>query len=431
MINKTGLDLQEDNTDSTGDRLETEVAIVGAGPAGCILAYLLARSGVETILIERRTNLSREFRGYGFQPPVLRLFDDLGLLDDVLALPHRKLQSGNIVAYDKPFTMFDWREDSSSFDYALQMDQGPLIELLIEEARGRNCFTYVNGTTVTDLIREDGSVVGVEATERSNGTQLSIRSRLVVGADGRFSTVRDCTGIADGRSGSELELLWFKLSSSPTDLTTHLRIADEGVLVYAPLNETEGQYGLFIERGSYPAVRETGFDSFRNRVSAIEPSLRDAVWYDLDDFTDCVLLDIEPGITPEWRRDGLLLIGDAAHIASPFGEGNVLAMHDAVRAHPEIVAAIQQGDNIVPKAALVAFERARRETVRESLEGSAHLQGLMSFVTGKSRLPQPIQRSVVRNLFRGMWLLRTLADRVPHGITDEQYVPVRSSLFTK
>ncbi len=327
--------------------------------------------------------------------------------------------------------MFNWHEDSDSFDFALQMDQGPLLDLLLKEAKQRDCFTYLNGTTVNDLLRQDGSINGIEATERPSGDRLHVQSRLVVGADGRYSTVRDRADIDDGRSNSELELLWFKLSSSPTDLETHLRIANEGVLVYAPLNENEGQYGLFIEGGTYPEVRDRGIDHLRERVSTIEPDLEEAVWNDLDSFDDCALLDIEPGIAPVWRQDGLLPVGDAAHIASPFGEGNVLAMHDAAKAHPDIVEALRQNDGVLPKERFATFEQTRREAVQKSMDSSAHMQRLMSFVTGEPTLPQLVQRTVVRNLFRTMGFVSTVTDHVPHSINGDQYVPIRTSLFAE
>lgn len=418
-------------TEANGTRIDTDVAIVGAGPAGCVLAHLLARSGIETILLERRHDLSRDFRGYGFQPPVLRLFEELGVLDDVLDLPHRKLRRGDIIAYDARFTMFDWRSDADSFDYAIQMNQGPLLTLLLEWVEQSDCATYLDGTTVTSLSRRDGAVDGVEATRRPNGEKVDVRSRLVVGADGRFSTVREAAGIDDGRQGSDLELLWFKLGSSPADIETHLRIADAGVLVYAPLNDTEGQYGLFIESGSYPELRDRGIDHLRERVGNIEPDLKRAVRDDLDSFDDCALLDIESGLAPEWRRDGLLLVGDAAHVASPFGEGNVLAMHDAVRAHPEIAEALRQSEEIVSAESLADYELARRKSVQASMESSAHLQQLMSFVTGDSALPRPIRRTIIRNLFRVMRVATSVGERVPHGVDDSQYVPVRSGLLSE
>jgi 2-polyprenyl-6-methoxyphenol hydroxylase-like FAD-dependent oxidoreductase len=382
---------------------ETTVVIVGAGPGGCLLSYLLARSGIETTLIERHAALDREFRGYLFQPLALDVFEQLGLLESVLELPHERVSRPEVVVYGRPYPTIDFEALGGRHDYALLMEQPPLLELLIERAAEFSTFEYHDRLPARDLLTEGGRVVGVLATDRRTGDAVRLRSRVVVGADGRYSTIRDSAGIDPGRLASKLDLLWFKLPAAAVGEAAQARYDDAGLLLYFGLGGGVAQAGWFIPRGSYADLRERGIEAFRERIASVDPGLDGVLPDALESFEDCSLLRIEPGLSERWVDGGLLLLGDAAHIASPVGgQGNVLAIADAVAAHETIARALSldPGDGPLPACALAHYETRRRPPVERVIEAQRRVErALTALVLHGDRLPRSIRWPALRALF--------------------------------
>ena len=355
--------MDADRTDA--DRTETaDVVIVGCGPGGAVLSYLLARSGVEVALVEREPTFEREFRGFGYTPGAVELFADMGLLDRVLELDHERIGGGGFVLYGREVDLLDLDVLDTDYPYGLMMEQDALLELLVSEASAYDGFSFHPSTTVTDLLAEAGRIVGVRARDREHGERVEFRGSLVVGADGRYSAVRSAADIDPGLFRSALDLVWFKLPSDAVSATAQGRIERSGLLVYFGIGGGELQVGWFIRKGTYSALRRAGIGAFRDRIAAVDPRLRPSLDEHLTDFDRCALLDISPGIADEWVRDGLLLIGDAAHVASPIGaQGNALAIADAAAAHATITAALDHGPDVIPAAMLSSFESRRRPAV--------------------------------------------------------------------
>ncbi|MFC7135847.1 FAD-dependent monooxygenase [Halobaculum litoreum] len=177
---------------------------------------------------------------------------------------------------------------------------------------------------MTGLRRDDdGAVRGVTARDRAADESLAVDARVVVGADGRYSAVRSAAGIDAGLFDSPVDLVWFTLPAGTVDAATQGQIGPGGILVHFGLGAGRLQVGFLLRDGEWPAVREAGFDAFRERVAAVDPAVARAMGAHLDGFADTTLLDVAPGVAPEWTRDGLVLLGDAAHTASPVGaQGN-------------------------------------------------------------------------------------------------------------
>ncbi|WP_049970732.1 FAD-dependent monooxygenase [Haladaptatus cibarius] len=375
-----------------------DVVVVGAGPGGCVLSYLLARSGVETVLLERHSDLDREFRGYLFQPLVLRLFDQIDILDDVRSLDHDEVRRPALTVFGHSHEVVDFSRLSSPYEYGILMEQPPLLRLLIDRANEFENFEFRPATTVSDLLREDDTVVGVRGTDRERDEEIELRSRLVVGADGRYSTVRETAGIDAGPLDSKVELLWFKLPADAVQSAAQGRIESEGIVLYFGLGEEEAQAGWFIEKGTYPEIRERGIDHLRRNVGAVEPTLA----RHLTSFDQCSLLHIEPGISEKWVDDGLLLLGDAAHVASPVGgQGNGLAIQDAVVAHSTIVNALDgSGSGTIPRARLGRFESVRRPAVEEVVRLQRRGERALSwYVLHRDSIPGWVAAPLARTLF--------------------------------
>lgn len=411
--------------------IECDVVIVGAGPAGCVLSYLLARSGVDTVLLERHSDLHREFRGFFWQPLVGRLFDEMGILDDVLALPHEKILNPHVVIYGREYEMFDFREMPGPHNYGLLMEQPPLLQLFLEQASQYPTFEYRDQTPTKDLITHDGEVVGVRATDRESGTDLTIESRLVVGADGRYSTIRNSADIDPGMFTSRLELLWFKLPKEVINEAAQVRFGAGGQLFYFGLGENEAQLGWGIKKGSYPTLRKRGISHFHEQLVKTDPNLADVLPEHLPDFEDCSLLHIEPGLSEEWVRDGLLLVGDAAHVASPVGaQGNSLAIQDAVVAHPIIMTTLSQTDGPLPAQALQQVEDVRKPAVERVIQFQRRAErGFTALVLFGDRVPDSLKRLFLQTLF-------TIVSRTPltHRVRDrmaggQRNVQVATSYF--
>ena len=413
---------------------QADVVIVGCGPGGAVLAYLLARSGVDVTLVERAATFEREYRGFGWNPGVIRLFDAMDLLDHVLDLAHETVTEGSFVLYGEVVPVLDFDVLETDYPYALMMEQPALLACLVDHASTYDGFSFLPGTTVTGL-EQDGSgrVQGVLARDREANQTVQIEARVVVGADGRYSTVRSHAGIALRLFESPIDLVWFKLPQGAVNASTRGRIDRDGVLVYFGLGGGEIQIGYLIREGDWPAIKDAGFDAFRDRVAAIDAETAAALDVHLDGFRDTTLLDVAPGLADTWTRDGLLLLGDAAHVASPIGaQGNPLAVEDAVVAHDLLVGALSESEGVLSHQVLREFEVRRRPSV----EGVISLQrraadNLAFWLEYGKYVPPWMVRGLAAVFGRVIPRSRSIQKRVELFALGDQTVSVAHSHFTE
>ena len=313
------------------DSCDVACCIVGSGPAGAMLSLLLARRGLKVVLLEMHKDFDREFRGDTVHPSTLEILDQLGLAERALSLGHGKVVSPFFQAANGPFAPVDLRRLKTKFPFILMVPQTKLLDLLTQEAMKYPNFRLVMGANATELITENGATRGVRY--QSDDGQHEVRALLTVGADGRFSRIRNLAGIVPTKSAPPMDVLWFKLPHLPSDPNAPGGAFGAIGMGHMVIGLERGDYwqcGYVILKGSYQEVRAEGIDGLRRHIVEILPALAEHV-ESLTDWHQVALLSVESSLCPLWCKPGLLLIGDAAHVMSPVGGVGInYAIQDAV-----------------------------------------------------------------------------------------------------
>jgi 2-polyprenyl-6-methoxyphenol hydroxylase-like FAD-dependent oxidoreductase len=310
--------------------LRTTCSIAGGGPAGMMLGFLLARAGVETVVLEKHADFLRDFRGDTIHPSTLELMYELGLLDEFLQQPHQRIDHLSGVIGSTRIRIADFSHLPTHCRFIALMPQWDFLNFLAARGRRYPAFRLLMNTEAHDLIREGERVSGIRASGPDGA--FDIRADLVIAADGRHSTLRARAGLAVEDLGAPLDVLWMRFSKKPSDVDETLGRIAAGVL-FVMLNRGDyWQCAYVIAKGSADAIRQKGIAAFRARVAAVAPDLADRV-DELRDWDDVKLLTVAVDRLRQWWLPGLLCIGDAAHAMSPIGGVGInLAVQDAVAA---------------------------------------------------------------------------------------------------
>jgi 2-polyprenyl-6-methoxyphenol hydroxylase-like FAD-dependent oxidoreductase len=321
--------------------VSTQCCIAGGGPAGMMLGLLLARAGVDVLVLEKHADFLRDFRGDTIHPSTLEVMHELGLLDELLKLPHQKTPRLEGYFGGLALTIADFTHLPVCCPYIVFMPQWDFLDFLAKHASRHPSFALRMQAEVTGLLREDGRVVGI--TAKTPEGPLEVRARLVVGADGRDSVVRAQAGMQVNEYGAPMDVLWFGLSRRPTDPETSMGRFDVG-RIFIWLNRGDyWQCGFVIPKGSAEQIRAQGLPAFRASVARVAPFAADRV-DELQDWNAIKLLTVEVDRLVAWCRPGLLCIGDAAHAMSPVGGVGInLAIQDAVATANLLAAPLREG----------------------------------------------------------------------------------------
>jgi 2-polyprenyl-6-methoxyphenol hydroxylase-like FAD-dependent oxidoreductase len=312
------------------EQLNTRCCIVGGGPAGMMLGYLLARAGVEVLVLEKHGDFLRDFRGDTIHPSTLDLLHELGLLEKFLKRPHDEVRQLTGWIGDSHLRIADFSHLPTHCKFVAFMPQWDFLNFFAEEAKRYPSFRLQMNTEATDLLVEDGLVTGVRA--KSAQGQLAIRAGLTIAADGRHSIIRQRAGLEVINLGAPMDVLWMQISRAESDPPITLGRVDAGRILVLLNRRTYWQCALVIPKGAYDELRASGLRAFQAQLARLAPFLRDRV-EELADWEQIKLLTVMVDRLKRWWRPGLLCIGDSAHAMSPIGGVGInLAIQDAVAA---------------------------------------------------------------------------------------------------
>jgi 2-polyprenyl-6-methoxyphenol hydroxylase-like FAD-dependent oxidoreductase len=293
-----------------------------------MLGFLLARAGVDVLVLEKHADFLRDFRGDTIHPSTLELMYELGILEEFLKRPHQKVRELAGQVGGKMVKIADLTHLSTRCKFLALMPQWDSLSFIVEQARRDPRFQVVMEAEATNLIQENGRIVGV--TAKTPQGAMEIRASLIVGADGRHSIVRERAGLQVMDLGAPMDVFWMRISRRPVDPGQFLGHVEPGKMFVMINRESYWQCAFLIPKGAAEEVRKLGIEQFREHIAALEPFLRDRV-SELRDWNEVSLLTVKVDRLKKWFRPGLLCIGDAAHAMSPVGGVGInLAIQDAV-----------------------------------------------------------------------------------------------------
>jgi len=341
---------------------QTSICIVGGGPAGLLLGLLLARRGVDVLVLEGHETFEREFRGEVLQPSAAHLLDELGLLRYILAQPHSLLTEGLVRLNSKNIGSFDFTTIVPEYPYAIWMPQPIFLRALAQKAAPFSNFQCWMGANVTGLIEDNGKVVGVQG-QRSGQEHFEIRADVVVGADGRYSRLRRLGNFEVEYQNHDLDIIWFVVDRPPDwPNTMYVSFGQEVRGLILPKYPQHLQAGIVLPPDGWRHWRDDGVAAVAERVRRFDPIFKSFA-DNLHDFSPFFPLEGRILLLKDWARDGLVLIGDAAHTMSPAGAIGVnVALATAAVAAQVLYPLLGRG--IVAQEDLQTIQQLREGDVR-------------------------------------------------------------------
>jgi 2-polyprenyl-6-methoxyphenol hydroxylase-like FAD-dependent oxidoreductase len=367
--------------------------IAGCGPAGAMLGLLLARQGVEVTVLEKHGDFLRDFRGDTIHPSTIQIMDELGLSEQLLALPHSEIREAALQTPTGRATFARFERLRIRWPFIAILPQWDFLDLVTTEAAREPSFTLRMNAEGDGLLfddREDGRVTGLRWHDADGAHET--RADLVVAADGRSSVLREAAGLVPVETSAPMDVLWFRLTRKAGDPEgLNARVDDNRVVVMIPRPD-HWQAGFLIPKGHAAEVRARGIEAFRADLATTVPDLADRVG-ELTDWDQVKLLAVQANRLKRWWKRGFLCIGDAAHAMSPIaGVGINLAIQDAVVAGNLLGPALREGRPLEPVLASIPRRRILPTVVIQTLQGVLQRRMIAPALAGKlPGVPAPMK----------------------------------------
>lgn len=376
--------------------INTTVCIAGGGPAGMMLGMLLSNAGIKTLVVEKHRDFLRDFRGDTVHPSTLEIFNDLNLLESFLTTPHEKAQKISAVVGDVEIPVADFSHLPTHAKFIAFMPQWDFLNYVKDIASKSENFQLLMDTEIIDIIQENGCIVGALAKTKEG--DLQIRSNLLIGADGRHSTVREKASLQVEDLGAPIDVLWMRISRNSDDPPQLFGRFNRG-RIFVMLNRHDyWQCAYVIKKGGMATVKSKGLNDFHESIRKVAPFLGERV-KELKDWETIKLLNVQVDRLKDWSRDGLLCIGDAAHAMSPVGGVGInLAIQDAVATANLIVPALLKKQLNLSVLKAVQKRRSFPTRMTQFFQIQAHKRVLSKVLTSESDLRPPLFLRMV-----GLW----------------------------
>ena len=388
------------------ETITTRCALAGGGPAGMMLGFLLARAGVDVLVLEKHADFVRDFRGETIHPSTLEVMYELGLLEEFLKRPHQQADELRGLIGDDLIVLADLKHLPTHCKFIALMPQWDFLDFLADHAKRYAGFALRMRADVDELLLDGNKVVGLRA--KTPDGDLEVRADLVVGADGRHSTVRERAGLEVKDIGAPMDVLWMRLSKRPGDGGQLMGRILPGRLFVMIDRGDYWQCAYVIPKGGFDEVRRKGLDAFRRSLVEINPALGDRV-QELASWDDIKLLTVVIDRLKRWFRDGLLCIGDAAHAMSPVGGiGINVAIQDAVAAGNILGPALRKGP--VPESLLAEVQKRREWPTRMTQSLQVVVQNLV--IRNVLQMQKKPRAPFIVKLFNWFPALRRIPGRI-------------------
>ncbi len=393
--------------------ISTTCVIAGGGPAGMMCGYLLARAGIDVIVLEKHKDFLRDFRGDTVHPSTLQVLEELGLLDDFLKRPHQQIARVGIQIGRERLNAADFSHLPVHCKFIAFMPQWEFLNFLAEKAKALPNFRLMMEAEATELLREGKRIIGVAAKTKDG--DCNIMAHLTIGADGRHSVLRDKSNLAVQEIGVPIDVLWLRLQHhSGDDNNAVLGRVEAGQMMVMLYRGDYWQCAMVIPKGGFDDLQKEGIAAFRARVAKLAD--RDNA-DEIAGWDDVKLLTVSVNRLGTWHLPGLQFIGDAAHAMSPVGGVGInLAIQDAVAAFNVLARPLRK--RRATQAVLSRIEARRRFPVRATQAFQVFVQNRVIGAVMKSTATPKVP-FIIRLMQRWTFLQRIPARLIGMGVRPE------------